>query len=135
MYINKTSIKTSKQVLEHGSKNKSVKNHYKKYYIEILRGALTLSIYDFFQLFLSEKVCFIQIYTHKSINIILIQRDLQKGETKRFITEKPRSTPEVDGGMSNANLNPSCPNPKQREKIKSNFYFNTAFKNALGVNH
>ena len=31
-------------------------------------------------------------------------RDLCKGETRRLMTEKQGSTPEVDGGMSNANL-------------------------------
>ena len=49
MYINKTSIKTSKYVKEHGSKNKSIKNHIKKHYIEILHGALAfVLVYNFF---------------------------------------------------------------------------------------
>ena len=63
IYINKISIKTSKQVKLHGSKNKSIKNHNKKHYREILRGPLSLNVYDFFQLFLAER--FWSKNTHK----------------------------------------------------------------------
>ena len=36
--------------------------------------------------------------------ILFSLRDLRKGETRRFMMEKPRSTPEVNGGISNANI-------------------------------
>ena len=35
---------------------------------------------------------------------IFLLRDVRKGETRRFMTEKPCSTPEVDGEISNANF-------------------------------
>ena len=42
MYINKISIKTSKQVKQHGPKTKSIKNQTKKHYRKIMPGALPL---------------------------------------------------------------------------------------------
>ena len=39
-----------------------------------------------------------------SRSILFLLRDLHKGDTRRFLTEKPCSTPEFDCGISNGNL-------------------------------
>ena len=39
-----------------------------------------------------------------SQSILFSLRNLRKGDTRRFMMEKPRLTPEVDGGISNANF-------------------------------
>ena len=48
-------------------------------------------------------IWFIQIDVHKLIKLFLLT-DLFKGQTRRFIMDKPRLTSEVDGRMSNAYL-------------------------------
>ena len=85
-------------------KNISIKNHNKKHHREILCGALSMYMSMIFSSCSllrnsgpSRQICISQ-------SILFSLRDLHKGETKRFMMEKPRSTPEVDGGISNTNL-------------------------------
>ena len=87
-------------------KNISLKNQQKTSQRNSAWSIVFVYVYDFFQLFLAEKFWSIQTNTHKSINIIISfsLRDLCKGDTKRFMMEKPRSTPVDDGGISNANF-------------------------------
>ena len=81
-------------------KNKSLKNHTKKHYREILRGALSLYKSKIFSNCSSLRNFgpFRQIPTSRSTFLL---RHVRKGETRRFTTEKPRSTPEVDGEIRN----------------------------------
>ena len=85
-------------------KNISIKNHNKKHHTEILRGALSLYMSIIFSSSSllrnfgpSRQICISQ-------SILFSLRNLRKGDTRRFMMEKPRLTPEVDGGISNANF-------------------------------
>ena len=89
-------------------KNISIKNHNKKQHREILRGALSLHMSMIFSscswlrsFGSSRQICI-------SRSILFSLRDLRKVDTRRFMKEKPRSTPEVDGGISNANFKSYC---------------------------
>ena len=80
--------------------NITPKNITEKLFVE-----LCLCISPWF--FLTEKLCSIrQIPISQSILFLL--GDVCKGEIRRFMTEKPRSTPEIEDGVSNANLKRLC---------------------------
>ena len=85
-------------------KNISIKNHNKKHHREIMRGALFLYMSTIFSScsWLRNFGPSRQIRISRSILFSL--RDLSKGDTIRFMTEKPHPTPQVDGGISNVNL-------------------------------
>ena len=85
-------------------KNVSIKNHNKKHHREILRGALSLYMSMIFSSCSSLRNFGPSRQIHISPSILFLLRDLCKGDTRRFMTEKPCSTPEVDGGISNASL-------------------------------
>ena len=52
-----------------------------------------------------------------SRSMLFSLRDVRKGDTRRFMTEKPRSTTEVGGGISNTNL--------KSFNLKNHFYKHT----------
>ena len=85
-------------------KNISLKNHNKKHHREILRGALSSYMSMIFSSCSSLRNFGPSRQIRISRSILFSLRDLCKGDTKRFMMEKPRSTPEDDGGISNANF-------------------------------
>ena len=82
----------------------SIKNHNKKHHREILRGALSLYMSMIFSSCSSMRNFGPSRQIRISRSTLFSLRDLSKGDTRRFMTEKPRSTPEVNGGISNANF-------------------------------
>ena len=84
-------------------KNIPIKNHNKKHHREIPQGVLSLYMSMIFSCS-SLRNFGPSRQIHISQSILLSLRDLRKGDTRRFMMEKPCSTPEVDGGISNASL-------------------------------
>ena len=84
-------------------KNIPIKNHNKKHHREIPQGVLSLYMSMIFSCS-SLRNFGPSRQIHISQSILLSLRDLRKGHTRRFMMEKPCSTPEVDGGISNASL-------------------------------
>ena len=104
MYINKISIKTSNRSKNMAQKSKSIKNHNKKHYRKILHRELSFYMSIIVSSFSSLRNFGPSIKICVSRSILISLRHAREGDTRRFMTEKPHSTPEIGGGISNANL-------------------------------
>ena len=85
-------------------KNIPIKNQNKKHHREILYGALSLYMSTIFSSCSLLRNFGPSRQTCMSQSMLFSLRDLCKDDTRRFMMEKPHSTPKVDGGISNANL-------------------------------